>query len=222
MRGILGRKIGMTRIFDAAGKALPVTVIKAGPCTVVNLRTSDKNGYEAVQIGFEDVKKNKVTKPIKGQFEKNKIKAKKVLKEIRGANEMDLKVGQEISADIFKEGERVDIIGTSIGKGFAGAMKRHNFSGGGASHGSTVHRRPCSAGATDAARTFKGKRSPGHMGAARSTSLGLEVVRVDKDKNLLLVKGAVPGAQNGLLMIRETVKVARKRKPKILGTIVKS
>ncbi len=222
MRGILGRKLGMTRIFNEEGHSLPVTVIKAGPCLVTNLRTVEKNGYEAVQIGFEDMKKGKVIKPVKGQFEKSNLKAKKHLREIRGSNSQDLKVGQEIFVDIFNEGEKVDVIGTSIGKGFAGAMKRHHFKGGGSSHGQTVHRRPCSAGATDAARTFKGKRGPGHMGAVRTTVQSLEVVRVDKDKNLLLVKGAVPGARNGLLMIQETKKVRQRKKPKVLGTVVKN
>jgi large subunit ribosomal protein L3 len=211
----------MARIFDPAGNAVPVTVVKAGPCVVTNLRTSEKNGYEAVQLGFEETKKGKLTKPRLGDFEKSKLKPQRHLKELRGDNSLGLKVGQEVQVDIFKEGEKVDVTGTSIGKGFAGAMKRHNFSGGAASHGGMVHRRPCSAGATDAARTFKGKRSPGHMGAVTKTVQGLQVVRVDKERNLILIRGAVPGAKNGLLTIKETVKVAKRRRHKIKGTMVK-
>jgi len=219
MRGILGRKLGMTRIFNIEGNAVPVTVIKAGPCFISEIRTIEKNNYKAIQLGFEEVSKNKrVSKPVKGQFEKYKLQPMRILREIRVENPVDYTIGQQISADIFKEGEKVDVIGTTIGKGFQGGMKRHGFSGGGASHGSKVHRRPCSAGATDAARTFKGKRSPGHMGSATYTAQALEVVKVDGEKNLILVKGAVPGARNSILMVRETKKVKHKRKPKILGT----
>lgn len=222
MRGILGRKLGMTRIFDDEGHSIPVTVIKAGPCVVTALRTAEKNGYEAIQVGFEEVKNaKKVKRPIKGQFDKNKLQPLKNLKEFRGANPSEYKIGQEIKVDIFKKGEKVDITGTSIGKGFAGAMKRHHFGGGRASHGSKVHRQPCSAGATDAARTFKGKKGPGHMGAVKRTVQALEVMMVDEDRNLILVKGAVPGARNGLLTVKATVKIKNKKKPKILGTMTK-
>lgn len=221
MRGIIGRKLGMTRIFDPEGNCLPVTVIKAGPCVVCDIRTKEKNGYEAVQLGFEEARKGKVTKPVKGQFDKNKTKPQRHLREVRGANAMGLKIGQEVTADIFKEGEKVDVSGTSIGKGFAGGMKRHHFRGGGNSHGSTVHRRPCSAGATDAARTFRGKRGPGHMGAANRTVQALEVVRVDKEKSLIIVRGAIPGSRGGLVMVNETVKVKAKRRHKVMGTVSK-
>jgi large subunit ribosomal protein L3 len=222
MQGILGKKLGMTRIFTAEGQSVPVTVIQAGPCVVTALRTNEKNGYEAIQLGFEEVKKvKKVIKPVKGQFTKINVQPMKNLKEIRGANPSEYKVGQQLNVDIFKEGDKVDVVGISIGKGFAGAMKRHNFSGGGNSHGSTVHRRPCSAGATDAARSFKGRRNPGHMGAKQRTVQALEVIKVDKDKNLLLIKGSVPGARNSLITVYNTLKVRKKRKPKILGTQTK-
>jgi large subunit ribosomal protein L3 len=221
MRGILGRKLGMTRIFTPEGHSVPVTVIQAGPCVVTGLRTDDKNGYNATQLGFEEVKPKKLNKPDKGQFDKNNLNPMRYTREIRGMNPEEYKVGQQLLADLFKEGEKVDVTGQSIGKGFAGAVKRHHFRGGGASHGQTVHRRPCSAGATDAARTFKGKRSPGHMGAARRTVQALEVIKVDKERNLLMVRGAVPGAKNSFLMIRDTVKVRNKKKPKIMGTLTK-
>jgi large subunit ribosomal protein L3 len=221
MRGILGRKLGMTRIFTEEGKSVPVTVIQAGPCVVTALRTQDKNGYTATQLGFEEVKPKKLTKPEKGQFDKNNLGTMRFTREIRGMDPAEYKIGQQLMADLFKEGEKVDVIGQSIGKGFAGAVKRHHFRGGSSTHGQTVHRRPCSAGATDAARTFRGKRGPGHMGAARSTVQALEVVKVDKDRNLLMVKGSVPGAKNGVLMIRNTVKVRNKKKPKIMGTLTK-
>ncbi len=222
MRAILGRKLGMTRVFTPEGDFIPVTVIKAGPCIVTGLRTKEKHGYEAIQVGYEEEKKaKKVKKPLKGFFDKYNLKPMRILREFRGANPEEYKIGQEIRVDIFKEGEKVDVTGTSIGKGFAGAMKRHGFHGGKSSHGSKVHRRPCSAGATDAARTFKGKRGPGHMGAAKRTVQALEVIKVDKERDLILVKGPVPGARNSLVMIKNTVKVRRKKKPKIPGTVTK-
>lgn len=223
MQGILGKKLGMTRVFTPEGHSVPVTVIKAGPCVVTGLRTTEKNGYEAVQIGFEEVEKpaKKLAKPVIGQFKKNEVKPMRYLREIRGANPADYEIGQSVKVSIFKEGQKVDITGTSIGKGFAGVVKRFGWRGGKASHGSKVHRQPCSAGATDAARTFKGRRNPGHMGAVRRTIQGLKIVRVDPDRDLLLVKGAVPGPRKSLLFIRETARVRRKRKPKIQGTITR-
>jgi len=219
MRGILGKKLGMTAIFNEEGNRIPVTVMKAGPCVVTDVRTVEKNGYGAIQIGFEALHKKRVTKPLKGQFDRNKIQPLRYLREIRLNSTDEFKAGQEIKVNIFKEGEKVDIIGTSIGKGFAGAMKRWNFKGGGSSHGSSIHRRPCSAGATDAARTFKGKKSPGHMGSGSSTVLNLEVVKVYPDRDLLLIRGAVPGSRDSLVMIRETVKKKRRKKHKIKGTV---
>lgn len=222
MKGILGKKLGMTRIYNAEGHSIPVTVIKAGPCTVTALRTVEKHGYEAIQISFEPVPKGRwVSKPITGQFVKKDLQVHRYLREIRGISPTNYRVGQEILVDIFKEGEKVDIIGTSIGKGFAGAVKRYHFSGGGASHGSMFHRSPCTNGGTDAARTFKAKRGPGQMGAVRRTVQNLEIIKIDKDRNLLLIKGAVPGARNSFLMIHNTVKVRKKRKPRILGTQTK-
>ncbi|MCE1247172.1 MAG: 50S ribosomal protein L3 [Firmicutes bacterium] len=218
MRGILGKKLGMTRIFDKDGNSVPVTVIKAGPCTIGEVRTKEKNGYNAVQLGFDPIHKKRVNKPVEGQFKKLKIQPVRFLKEIRVASTDGFATGQEIKADIFKEGEKVDVIGTSIGKGFQGAMKRHNFNGGRASHGSKIHRQPCSAGATDGARTFKGRRGPGHMGDSSSTVLNLEVVRVDAEKNLILIRGAVPGHDESLILVRETVKKKHKKKYKIKGT----
>lgn len=218
MKGILGKKLGMTSIFTEEGNRVPVTVIQAGPCTITDVRTEAKNGYSAIQIGFVSVDKHRVIKPVLGQFDKNKMSPLRYLKELRVSPTDAFTVGQEIKVDIFNVGEKVDVIGTSIGKGFAGAMKRWNFNGGCGSHGSKVHRRPCSAGATDGARTFRGKRSPGHMGACSSTTQNLEVVKILPDKNLILLKGAIPGSPDSLVMLRETVKKKMKRKHKIKGT----
>lgn len=219
MRGILGKKIGMTAVYDEEGVRIPVTVIKAGPCVVTDIRTEKKNGYNAIQVGYESIHKNRLTRPEKGQFDRFKLKPLRYLKEISVETPDEFKEGQEIKVDIFKVGERVDVIGTSVGKGFAGAMKRWNFNGGGASHGSKVHRRPCSAGSTDPARSFKGKRGPGQMGNTSSTILNLEVVRIDTEKDMLLVRGAVPGSKNSLVMVRETVKISKGKKYKIRGTV---
>lgn len=239
MKGLLGKKLGMTSIFSPDGNRIPITVIQAGPCTVTDIRTENNNGYNAVQLGFEVAKKKRmkeitagkkktkeekkktvkrIKKSLKGQFDRFKIKPKEYLREMRVASTEEYSTGQEIKVDIFKEGEKVDVIGTSIGKGFAGAMKRWNFHGGCASHGSQVHRQPCSAGATDAARTFKGKKSPGHMGNKSSTALNLEIIKILPDKNLILLRGAVPGSKQSLVFIRETVKKRKKKKHKIKGT----
>ena len=209
MKGIIGRKIGMMQLFDEAGKSVPVTVISAGPCTVTEIRTKDKNGYNAVQLGFGKANMKKVTKPVEGQYKKHNLAVLKHLREFRVEDPSVYEIGQEIKASVFEAGQYVDVVGTSIGKGFAGGIKRHHFNGGPKSHGSMSHRKPCSGGATDAARTIKGTRKPGHMGAGRVTVQGLKVVRVDSDKNLLVVKGAVPGAKSGLLLIKESVKGIR-------------
>ena len=219
MRGLLGKKLGMTSIFNEEGSRIPVTVVKLGPCVVTDVRDSEKNGYTAIQIGFEPMHKKRVKKPIKGQFDRAKLQPVRHLREIRVDSVADFKTGQELKVDTFKAGEKVDVIGTSIGKGFAGAMKRWNFGGGRASHGSKVHRQPCSAGATDAARTFKGKKGPGQMGNKSCTALNLEVVKVDPDKDLMLIKGAIPGHRDSLVLVRETVKIRRKKKAKIKGTV---
>jgi large subunit ribosomal protein L3 len=205
MKGIIGRKVGMMQLFDETGKAIPVTVISAGPCKVTEIRTQEKDGYTAVQMGFGEVKENKVNKPVAGFYKKINVSPMKVLREFRANDTKGFEVGQEIKASIFEAGQYVDVVGTSIGKGFAGGIKRHHFNGGPKTHGSMSHRKPCSGGATDAARTIKGTRKPGHMGNERVTAQGLKVVRVDDEKNLIIVKGAVPGAKKGLLMIKESV-----------------
>jgi large subunit ribosomal protein L3 len=211
-KAMLGRKLGMTQIFAEDGRALPVTVLQAGPCVIVQ-RCERANGADVigVQLGFEEVPENKrkriVRKPMAGHFSKAGVAPQRHLREFSLSKEKELAVGAQLRADVFTVGERVDIAGTSKGKGFSGAMKRHNMHGGPATHGSMSHRRPASGGGTDAARVFKGVKKPGHMGAVRRTTKGLEVVRVDAEKNLLLVKGAVPGPTGGLVEI--TQKAAR-------------
>ncbi|MHB2018102.1 MAG: 50S ribosomal protein L3 [Candidatus Xenobia bacterium] len=206
MKGILGKKLGMTQVFDANGNAVPVTVVEAGPCVVVSRRTQDKDGYTALQLGFGEIAEKKLTKPAAGVYKKAGVRTARVLGEVRVDNPETYNVGQEVTCDVFAEGDKVDVVGTSKGKGFQGAMKRHNFGGGARSHGSMTHRQPCTGGSTDAARTFKGTRKPGHMGNARTTTQGLSIVRVDKARNLLLIKGAVPGANNGLVVIKSSSK----------------
>ena len=201
---ILGKKLGMTQIFEEGGRVTPVTVIAAGPCIVVQLKTIAKDGYSAMQIGFEDVKEHRLTMPIKGHFAAHEVKPKRTLREIPIEPGETLAEGHEFSADIFVEGEKVAVTGISKGKGFAGVMKRYGWRGNKATHGaSTSHRKPASGGGTDAARTFKGSGKPGHMGDAQITQQGLRIVRIDTEKNLLLVKGAVPGANGGLVMIKK-------------------
>ena len=205
-KAILGKKIGMTQIFDEKGRAIPVTVVEAGPCTVVQIKTKDSDGYEAVQLGFGEVKEKKLIRPIKGHFTKANVTPKKHLREFR-LEEISYNVGDEIKADIFKEGETVDVTGTSKGKGFQGVIKRHGQSRGPMGHGSMYHRRPGSMGPTSTpGRVFKGKKLPGHMGVETVTIQNLEVVKVDLDKNVILVKGSVPGAKGAVLKIKSSVK----------------
>ncbi len=206
MKAILGKKIGMTQVYDEEGRIVPVTVIEAGPCVVVQKRTQATDGYEAIQVGFGNVRPKLVNKPAAGHFKKATVPNRRHLKEFRLEDASELQVGEEIKVDIFEAGQMVDVIGTSKGKGFQGGMKRHNFGGGGNSHGSMSHRVPASSGSTDAARVFPGTRKPGHMGHARVTALGLTVVRVDVDRNLILIKGSVPGPNHGLVTIRTSVK----------------
>jgi large subunit ribosomal protein L3 len=203
MSGILGKKIGMTQVYDKSGKVIPVTVIKVAPCVVTGVKTESKDGYKALQLGFEDIAERKLNNPKKAFYKKINVKPKRYLKEIRVENSEDYKVGQEIKPDIFKTGDKVKVSGLSIGKGFAGAMKRHHFNGGPETHGSNSHRKPCSGGATAAARTLKGMRGPGRMGHVLRTALNLEVVNVDIDKGLLLVKGSLPGPRGNFLVIRQ-------------------
>lgn len=202
VQAILGRKIGMTQIFDETGQAIPVSVIEAGPCVVTQVKTPEKDGYVAVQVGFGEVSPKRVNKPMKGHFKKANVSPLRYLREVPVGDLSGFEVGQEIRvADVFKAGDKVKVTGTSKGRGFQGVVKRHHFHGGPQSHGSMIHRKPQSSGATDAARTFKGVKKPGHMGAERVTQKGLTIVRVDAERNLLLVRGAVPGANGGLLYI---------------------
>jgi len=205
-KAILGRKIGMTQIFNENGKVIPVTVIEAGPCTVVQVKDIENDGYQAVQLGFGEVKKNKVIKPIEGHFKKANIEPKKVLREFR-LEEITYNVGDELKADIFAEGEAIDVTGITKGKGFQGVIKRHGQSRGPMGHGSMYHRRPGSMGSTSTpGRVFKGKKLPGHMGVDKVTILNLEIIKVDLDKNVILVKGSVPGNKGSILKIRNSVK----------------
>lgn len=207
-KGILGRKLGMTQIFSEEGEAVPVTVIKAGPCIVVQKKTPERDGYAALQLGFEEVHAEDLNLPRRGHFARRKLKPLRFLREIRvDAEDLDrYEVGQEVRVDIFKAGEYVDVRGTSKGKGFAGGIKRHGFQRGPMKHGSKYHRRPGSLGAKGPARVFKGRKLPGRMGGARVTVQHLKVVRVDPDRNLLLVRGAVPGIRQGLLVIKNSLR----------------
>ena len=207
---ILGKKMGMTRIFDEAGRVVPITVVEAGPCVVVQRKTTGKDGYEAIQVGFEERKRSRTNSPLTGHFQSKGITPKRHLREFRVQAEEQYAPGDEIRVDIFGKGQMVDVQGTSKGKGFAGGVKRYHFRGGPSEHGaSKIHRKPMSAGATDAARVFPGKRSPGHMGAATVTTKGLTIVEVDVERNLLLIKGAVPGATGGLVAIVGRADVAK-------------
>lgn len=206
-KAILGRKLGMTQIFDENGRVIPVTVIKAGPCVVVQKKTAENDGYDAVQVGFEEIREKLVNKPMKGHFEKANVKPLRFVKEFRLEDVSGLEVGSEIKADTFVVGEKVDVTGTSKGKGFQGVIKRWNANRGPMTHGSKYHRSVGSMGASsDPSRTFKGKKMPGHMGAKKSTMLNLTVAKVDAERNLILIKGAVPGPKKGLVIIRDSVK----------------
>ncbi len=207
-KGILGRKIGMTQIFDEAGKAVPVTVIEAGPCYVVQKKTPERDGYAALQLGFEEVRERILNRPLRGQFSKQKVKPLRFLREIRvEPDELNqFEVGQEVKVDIFNSGDYVDVRGTSKGKGFAGGIKRHGFHRGPMKHGSKYHRRPGSLGAKGPARVFKGRKLPGRLGGETVSVLHLKVVKVDPARNLLMVQGAVPGPRRGLLLIRDSVR----------------
>ncbi|MBC7326117.1 MAG: 50S ribosomal protein L3 [Moorella sp. (in: Bacteria)] len=205
-KGILGKKLGMTQIFDEAGRAIPVTVIQAGPCVVIQKKTVATDGYEALQVGFEPVPEKRINKPLLGHFKKAGVTPYRYVRELRLEDSKDYQVGQEIKANIFNPGERVDVTGISKGKGFAGGIKRHGFHRGPMEHGSKYHRRPGALAAKGPARVFKGRRLPGHLGAERVTALGLEVVKNDPERNLLIIKGSVPGPRQGLLVIKNSVK----------------
>lgn len=204
--GILGEKIGMTRIFTKNGESIPVTVILAGPCRVIQRKNLEKDGYNAVQLGFKEVNKKKVSKPIIGHFIKFKVEPLKYMREFKVDDSNKYSSGMEVKVDIFKEGDKVDIISISKGKGFAGAIKRHHFSGGPKTHGQKEYFRSVgSMGATDAGRVFKGKKLPGHMGSDRVSMKNIKVVKVDLGRNLLLVKGSVPGAKGTMVIINKIV-----------------
>ena len=206
-KGILGRKIGMTQLFSENGELVPVTVIQAEPNVVLQLRTIENDGYEAVQIGFADKKESRTNKAEKGHAEKASTSPKRYVREIRNANVSDYEVGQEISVNVFEAGDKIDVTGTSKGKGFQGSIKRHNQSRGPMSHGSHFHRSSGSMGqAADPARVFKGKKLPGHMGSETVTIQNLEVVSVDTENNVILIKGNVPGAKKSLVQIKKAVK----------------
>ncbi|MCM1544435.1 MAG: 50S ribosomal protein L3 [Ruminococcus sp.] len=209
-KGLIGRKVGMTQIFDEKGNVVPVTVVEVGPCAVVQKKTVENDGYEAVQLGFDDQKVTRVNKPMKGHFDKAGVAPKKILREFRLEDTSALNVGDILKADVFAPGEKVDVVGTSKGKGTAGAIKRWNFSRLKESHGTgPVARHAGSLGAcSDPSRVFKGKKLAGHLGAERVTVQNLDVVKVDAENNLIAIKGAIPGPKKGIVMIADTVKKA--------------
>ena len=214
-KAILGRKLGMTQIFTEEGRVVPVTVVESGNNFVLQNKTDETDGYNAVQIGFGDIKEKNVTKPLKGQFEKAGVKAVRFIREMRLAAPSEYNVGDTIGVDIFAAGDLVDVVGTSKGKGFAGGIKRHNFARGPMGHGSKSHREPGSTGAMisgPGGRVLKGKKLPGRMGGERVTVQRLTVVRVDSDRNLILIKGAIPGPKKGFVVIKDTVKPAKAAK----------
>ena len=205
MSGLIGKKIGMTRVFSAEGEHIPVTVIQAGPCFVTQIKTQKKDGYDAVQLGFDDVKEKNVTKPRKGHFQKASVSPKRVVREFMPFAGEEVQLGAEVTVGIFQEGEKVTVSGTSKGRGFAGVMRRHNFSGAQMTHGQSDRQRsPGSIGQSSwPSKVFKGMRMGGRMGNDRVTINGLSVVKVDAEKNLLFIKGSVPGSKNGYLEIRK-------------------
>ena len=206
-KGLIGKKLGMTQLFDANGNVVPVTVIEAGPCVVSQKKTVENDGYDAVQVGFGDLKASKVNKPAKGHFAKNDVAPKKVLREFRFEDTSVFNVGDIIKADVFAEGDSVDVRGTSKGKGYAGVIKRWNFSRLKESHGTgPVHRHGGSLGVIDPARIFKGKKMAGHLGNERVTVQNLKVVKIDAENNIIAVKGAVPGPKGGIVVLFDSVK----------------
>jgi len=213
--GLLGKKLGMSQIFDEDGRLVPVTLIEAGPCPILQKKEKSKDGYDALQIGFDPKPKRLTNKPEMGRFNKSNVSPVRFLREIRIQDVSKYEVGQVLDVEVFKKGEKVDVMGISKGRGFAGTVKRHHSSRGPESHGSMYHRGPGSmGGSSDPSRVFKGKALPGHMGNSRCTILNLQVVKTDKEKNLLVLKGSVPGHMNSYLLIRKSVKVQRER-PKV-------
>jgi len=208
MKNIIGRKLGMTSVFTADGRSVPVTVILVGPCRVVQIKTRAKDGYEAVALSYGDRKISRVTRALRGHYARAGISPGRLIREFR-QNIAGVELGATIGLESFEEGERVDVIGVSKGHGFSGGIKRHNFSGGGASHGSMIHRQPASNGDTNSGHTHRGSRRPGHFGVDRTTHQNLEVVRVDRERGLLLLRGPVPGHKQGIVMVQSARK-ARK------------
>ena len=207
MNGILGRKLGMTQIFTEDGIMVPVTVVEAGPMVITQLKTVENDGYQAVQVGYGEVKEKSLNKPQKGHFAKAGVGLKKFVREFRSEDVANYTLALELNVSMFEVGQKVDVTGTSKGKGFQGPIKRHNQSRGPMSHGSRYHRGPGSMGAaSDPSRVFKGKKLAGHMGAVRRTIQNLEVIRVDAEKNLILIKGAIPGPKKGLVVVKKAIK----------------
>lgn len=206
-KAIIGKKLGMSQIFAQDGKVIPVTVVLAGPCPVVQKKTVEKDGYAALQIAFEDVKESRVTKPVMGQFKKAGVAPKKYLREVRLDNCDSYEIGQEIKCDVFAEGDHVDVVGTSKGHGFSGTIKRWNTHRGPMAHGSGYHRGVGSLSAnSDPSRVFKNKKMPGQYGVERVTVQNLEIARVDAERGLLLIKGGIPGAKGALVVVKQSIK----------------
>jgi len=203
MLGIIGRKVGMTQVFNEKGEAVPATLIEAGPCPIVQVKTQEKDGYTALQLGFGDKREKNLTKPVIGQYKKAGVPARAMLREFLIDDVGTYQAGQEIKVDIFEIGKKVDVVATSIGRGFQGTTKRHGFTGGKATHGVTTHRQPGSIGASAfPSRVIKGKRLPGRMGGKRVTMKNLQVVAVDAEQSLLVVRGAIPGPVRGFVLVK--------------------
>jgi large subunit ribosomal protein L3 len=206
LKSIMGMKVGMTQVFDENGKAIPVTVVQAEPNVVLQKKKVETDGYDAIQVGFMNIREKLVNKPKMGLFKRAKLKPCRHIREFSVNNVDDFEIGSEIRVDVFSADDLVDVVGTSKGKGFAGAVKRHNMARGSMGHGSKYHRRPGSLGAKGPARVFKGRKLPGHLGGERVTIQGLKIVKVYPDKNLILIKGAIPGPRKGLVLIKNSVK----------------
>lgn len=214
MLGLMGRKVGMTQFFDEKGEVIPVTLIEVGPCTITQVKTAANDGYAALQLGFVEKSEQRTNKPVLGHYRKNGLKPMRWLREFRVPDVEGREVGQKLDAGLFEVGKRVDVVGTGIGRGFQGVVKRHGFTGGKATHGCTTHDQPGSIGASAfPSRVIKGKRLPGRMGGGQVTVRNLKVVAVDPEQNMLAVRGAVPGPMRGLLLIRPATKPPRTPKP---------
>lgn len=206
LEGLIGKKMGMTQIYTGKGKLVPVTIVNAGPCRVVQKRTREAHGYEAVQLAFDEIQERKLSKPVRGHYKKAQVPPARYLREFKG-DPKEYEVGTIVTADLFQKGEHIDVTGISKGKGFAGSIKRHHFAGGPATHGSMFHRAPGSIGSSSwPSRVWKGKRLPGHMGSEQVTVQGLEIIEVRREDNMLFIRGAVPGSTGTLLLLRRSKK----------------